>query len=178
MLLFFDFDVNTLDLGYFNAIQGLQQIRQMRTIDELIYAVQESFDEMPPETLDNVFITLKDVMKLIIENHGDNRFKLRHHGKAKQRREGTINDDIYYCDEDAYNSAVEALEIAYIHEDEEITSNNPNAPPSHQSSPPSTPPSTPSSSSPSTSSPPPCSPQPWSPPPPSPPFVPPFFYFP
>ncbi|KAK8485570.1 hypothetical protein V6N13_068205 [Hibiscus sabdariffa] len=51
-------DLNVLDLGYFRAIQSLQHQESPTTIDELVKVVEKSFDELAPESLNNVFLFL------------------------------------------------------------------------------------------------------------------------
>lgn len=48
-----------LDLGYFNAIQSLQQTKRCKTIDELVKVVNDSFLELHPELLNKVLQSLK-----------------------------------------------------------------------------------------------------------------------
>ncbi|KAF7123388.1 hypothetical protein RHSIM_Rhsim12G0027300 [Rhododendron simsii] len=48
-------DLNVLDLGFFTAIQSLQYREAPRTIDELVNAVEKSFDKLPLHDLDSVF---------------------------------------------------------------------------------------------------------------------------
>lgn len=39
-------DLNVLDLGFFSAIQSLQYQEAPKTIDELVVALEKSFDEL------------------------------------------------------------------------------------------------------------------------------------
>ncbi|KAH9126531.1 hypothetical protein LEN26_009373 [Aphanomyces euteiches] len=81
-------DLNALDLGYFNSIQSLQYQKQAQNIDDLVSAVEASFEELTSDKLENTFMTLRSVMKAIIEHKGDNDFKIPHASKAKKRRQG------------------------------------------------------------------------------------------
>ena len=56
-------DLNVLDLGFFNAIQGLQNKASPKNIDELVMAVEESFKHLHWKKLNNVFLTLQKVME-------------------------------------------------------------------------------------------------------------------
>ncbi|KAF0714687.1 Aste57867_3751 [Aphanomyces stellatus] len=76
-------DFNVLDLGFFNAIQNLQQKKPSRSIDQLIDAVTLAFDEMPIESLAKTFITLQSVMERAMEVNGGNNYKLPHLHKDK-----------------------------------------------------------------------------------------------
>ncbi|KAF0685508.1 hypothetical protein As57867_022548, partial [Aphanomyces stellatus] len=80
-------DFNVLDLGFFNAIQSLQQKKKMTSIDSLITAVEQSFFEMPPETLAKTFVTLQSVIEIALENNGGNDFKVPH-----LQKDATIHD--------------------------------------------------------------------------------------
>nr|XP_027099096.1 bifunctional dTDP-4-dehydrorhamnose 3,5-epimerase/dTDP-4-dehydrorhamnose reductase-like [Coffea arabica] len=51
--------MNILDIGYFRAIQSLQHQEAPNSIDELISAVEKSFNELSSESLNNVFLTLQ-----------------------------------------------------------------------------------------------------------------------
>ena len=87
-------DMNVLDIGFFNAIQSLQQQQSQRTIDDLIAAVVKSFQTMNASTLDKVFITLQKVMELIILHDGSNAYKLPHLGKDSLLRRGMLRTTI------------------------------------------------------------------------------------
>jgi hypothetical protein len=77
-------DLNVLDLGYFSAIQALQQQQQQqqRTVDDLI--------AMASVTLAKIFVTLQKVMELVILNGGSNNFKLPHLGKDRLLNRGMV----------------------------------------------------------------------------------------
>ena len=74
-------DFNVLDLGFFNSIQSLQYRKLTRTIDELIDAVESSFNGLPSSTLSKTFITLQKVMEKALEAKGGNNFQLPHMNK-------------------------------------------------------------------------------------------------
>ncbi|GKB27170.1 brefeldin A-inhibited guanine nucleotide-exchange protein 1 [Tanacetum coccineum] len=81
-------DLNVLDLGYFRAIQSLQEQEALRTIDELVSAVQTSFDRMQSQELNNVFLTLQTCMKEVIKVKGGNNYRIPHIGKDRLQRQG------------------------------------------------------------------------------------------
>ena len=56
-------DLNVLGLGYFNSIQSLQHKKVPRSIDDLVKAVTDSFVELHPDKLDNVFLSLQMAME-------------------------------------------------------------------------------------------------------------------
>lgn len=74
-------DLNVLDLGFFNAIQSLQQKESMKSIDDLIHAVQKAFDEYSCVQSDKKFYTLQTCMVEIMKNKGSNRYKTPHKKK-------------------------------------------------------------------------------------------------
>jgi len=69
----------------------------------MITAVQESFDELPWETLDNAFLTLQQCMELSIESKGDNVYQLPHMGKQKLRNSGNLPRHITITDQETLN---------------------------------------------------------------------------
>jgi hypothetical protein len=83
-------DLNVLDLGYFNAIQALQQQQRQTSIYGLVDAVSISFANLHQTTLNKVFLTLQKVMELIILHDGDNHFKLPHLKKDALLRQGIL----------------------------------------------------------------------------------------
>lgn len=52
-------DLNILDLGFFNAIQALQYQTQANSVDTLVTAVENAFNEMKVKTLEKCFLTLQ-----------------------------------------------------------------------------------------------------------------------
>jgi hypothetical protein len=87
-------DCNVLDLGFFAAIQSLQQREATATIDELIAAVVKAFDDLPWQSLDNVFLSLQNVLECIMNYGGGNGFKLPHMGKEALRRQGILPESV------------------------------------------------------------------------------------
>jgi hypothetical protein len=78
-------DLNILDLGFFSAIQSLQQII-CNTIDELIAAVHQAFSEYPVQKLEANFLTLQSVMLEVMKSNGGNEYNLLHLKKDTLRR--------------------------------------------------------------------------------------------
>eukprot|EP00531_Pseudo-nitzschia_arenysensis_P008281 CAMPEP_0116122372 /NCGR_PEP_ID=MMETSP0329-20121206/4179_1 /TAXON_ID=697910 /ORGANISM="Pseudo-nitzschia arenysensis, Strain B593" /LENGTH=241 /DNA_ID=CAMNT_0003616215 /DNA_START=134 /DNA_END=855 /DNA_ORIENTATION=- len=87
-------DLNILDLGFFTAIQSVQQKKMMTDIDELIEAVNEAYWEQEKETVDNVFLSLQQSMIGVLETNGNNTKSVRHMKKAKLRREGKLPETL------------------------------------------------------------------------------------
>ncbi|CAL5349588.1 unnamed protein product [Camellia sinensis] len=102
-------DMNVLDLGYFRAIQSLQYQEAPTNIDELVYAVEKSFEELSLQTLDHVFVTLQACMLEVMKINGGNNYKLPHMAKTKLMRDGTLPCQIQ-CEPHVVENA-----LAYLH---------------------------------------------------------------
>ena len=83
-------DLNVLDLGFFNTIQALQEKEAVRGLDDLIQAVSSAFDNLLPETLNKVFLTLQECMNQIMEVDGSNRYTVPHMSKDQLSRRGEL----------------------------------------------------------------------------------------
>ncbi|XP_026417526.1 uncharacterized protein LOC113313014 [Papaver somniferum] len=83
-------DLNTLDLGYFNGIQGIQHIAAPSNIDELIAAVTDAYNSMSAHTLNKVFLTHQLCMEEVLKRRGDNNYELTHIGKDRLERQGNL----------------------------------------------------------------------------------------
>lgn len=79
-------DTNVLDLGFFNSIQSLQHQTPSRTIDDLIAATENAFEELSEIKLNYVFLTLQQCLKTVIEIGGGNEYKIPHMGKDRLER--------------------------------------------------------------------------------------------
>ncbi|KAH9138153.1 hypothetical protein AeRB84_017485 [Aphanomyces euteiches] len=69
-------DLNALDLGFFNAIQAIQQSMECQSIEDLVDAVVRSFDQLSSSTLDKTFKTLRRVIGTCLEAGGGNSYKI------------------------------------------------------------------------------------------------------
>ncbi|XP_023737125.1 uncharacterized protein LOC111885068 [Lactuca sativa] len=83
-------DLNVLDRGFFWAIQSLQEQEVLHMVDELVSAVQTSFDKMQSQELNNVFLTLQTCMKEILKVHGGNNYRIPRIGKSRLERQGNL----------------------------------------------------------------------------------------
>lgn len=102
-------DLNVLDLGFFNAIQSLQQEACATTVAELVDTVHEAFDMLSSTKLTDTFITLQAVMREIMRHKGGNNYKLPHLKKQTMRRKG--QEIVWvHCDEDTLAIADGVLE--------------------------------------------------------------------
>ena len=59
-------------MGFFNSIQWLQHEASSNIIDELIECVQDAFNKLERNTVDNVFIILQTCVELITLTGGGN----------------------------------------------------------------------------------------------------------
>ena len=101
-------DCNVLDLGFFAAIQSLQQREAATTIEELIASVVRAFDDMAWQSLDKVFLSLRNVLECIMNNNGGNSFKLPHKGKDALRRQGNLPQSVE-CSMESIEAAFDSL---------------------------------------------------------------------
>ncbi|CAL9228744.1 unnamed protein product, partial [Arabidopsis halleri] len=69
-------DLNILDLGFFSAIQSLQHKACPRTIEDLVGAVEESFETYPTNKVNCIFLTLQSCMVEIMKVGGSNKYKI------------------------------------------------------------------------------------------------------
>lgn len=87
-------DCNTLDLGFFCAIQSLQQRKKCKTAEELILAVKNSFSELEAMTLNKVFLSLQCVLTEILKLKGGNNYKFPHMKKNSLLRQGLLPQNL------------------------------------------------------------------------------------
>lgn len=83
-------DTNINDLGWFRAIQSLQHETSSYNADQLVKAVVDSFKELSPVTLNNVFLSLQGCMVEILKVKGQNRYKIPHMKKGSLIRQGLL----------------------------------------------------------------------------------------
>ncbi|XP_042035364.1 uncharacterized protein LOC121781707 [Salvia splendens] len=86
-------DCNVLDLGFFRAIQSIQDDKLARGVDELVANVQAAFDELSAGTLNNVFLTLQGCLTEILKEeggNGGNGYKTPHINKERLTRLGIL----------------------------------------------------------------------------------------
>ncbi|KAL7601440.1 hypothetical protein Lser_V15G26026 [Lactuca serriola] len=65
-------DLNVLDLGFFRVIQSLQEQEALSTTNELVNAVQTSFERMQSQQLNNVFFNTTNMYE---KNHKGSRWQ-------------------------------------------------------------------------------------------------------
>ena len=67
-------DFNVLDLGFFNAIQSMQHKEVPKTVDDLIMVVEDSFNAITREILDNTFLSYQSAMESTMKVGGSNQY--------------------------------------------------------------------------------------------------------
>ena len=87
-------DLNVLDLGYFNSIQSLQHKTRSCTIQQLIYNVIKSFQDLEATTLSNIFVTWQIIMLKIIQTEGDNTYKMPHKRRYLLEKSGIVTTTV------------------------------------------------------------------------------------
>ncbi|XP_057532895.1 uncharacterized protein LOC130810784 [Amaranthus tricolor] len=83
-------DMNVLDLGFFRSIQSLQHQKSAYNYSQLVKAVKLSFDNLTPNALKNVWITLQACKIEVIKKLGGMDYAIPHMSKAKLEREGRL----------------------------------------------------------------------------------------
>jgi len=83
-------DLNVLDLGVFRALQSCQFCNAPKDLIQLIVQTKETYKKFPSCSLDDVWLTLQTCMNDIVENDGDNNYKITHMSKRKLEREGLL----------------------------------------------------------------------------------------
>ena len=76
-------DLNILDIGYFNSIQGLHIKMNFQTLKELVGNVATSYVKLETSKLVNIWITLQLIMLEVIRCNGDNTYVIPHINKHK-----------------------------------------------------------------------------------------------
>ncbi|XP_057802835.1 uncharacterized protein LOC131018131 [Salvia miltiorrhiza] len=87
-------DTNVNDLGWFRAIQSIQTERACYNCDDLVKAVEESFAQLSPHTLNKVFLSLQSCMVEIMKQKGHNAYKIPHMGKDALMRANQLPRDL------------------------------------------------------------------------------------
>ena len=85
-------DMNVLDLGFFRSIQALQYQKVAYNVTQLLRAVNNAFDNLSPQCLRFVFITLQACMIEVMKRQGGFDYRIPHMNKTKAVREDTLPD--------------------------------------------------------------------------------------
>ena len=73
----------------------LQQEERASNIDELVYAVEKAFADVTATKLFDNFITLKTVMKTVLQFEGGNDFRIPHIKKQARRKAGNEITEVH-----------------------------------------------------------------------------------
>ena len=87
-------DMNVLDLGFFRSIQALQFQKAAYNVRQLLRAVNLAFENLNPQSLRFVLITLQDCMIEVIKRKSGFDYRIPHMNKTKQVREETLLDQL------------------------------------------------------------------------------------
>lgn len=101
-------DLNILDLGFFNAIQSLKHKEAPKTVDDLVRAVENAFENFSPIKSNMIFLTLQQCMVEIMKVGGSNRYKIPHMSKAALERQGQLPRQIK-CDKKLVEDVLSVL---------------------------------------------------------------------
>jgi len=79
-------DLNVLDLGFFRSIQALQHKKSPNSADDLVDAVQKSFEEYDTILSNHIFLSLQSCMIEIMKARGTHNYKTPHMKKEQLER--------------------------------------------------------------------------------------------
>ncbi|CAM9436440.1 unnamed protein product, partial [Pylaiella littoralis] len=102
-------DTNILDLGFFNSIQSLQDRTTPRTVDDLVKAVKEAWQQNSGVKLNRVWLSLQACLQEIMLAGGDNDYKLPHVRKGRLETAGTLPWQLE-CTAEAWEKGAAVLE--------------------------------------------------------------------
>ncbi|XP_047330971.1 uncharacterized protein LOC124934477 [Impatiens glandulifera] len=110
-------ELNVNDLGWFRALQSIQEEEAPMNVDELVLAVLTSFQKLEPMKLNFVFLSLQSCMVEIMMQRGHNNYRLPHMKKQTLLRERVLPEDLEvdnnlmslcvdYCVDECLNEAM------------------------------------------------------------------------
>ena len=83
-------DLNINDLGFFRAIESIQQKHRSRVAEELIENVNKAFEAYTANDINKIWVTHQSCMVEILKALGGNQYKIPHMKKDKLLREGKL----------------------------------------------------------------------------------------
>ena len=83
-------DTNLNDLGFFAALQSVYYEEAPNNAGELIELVEKCFRDFDSKKINRIWLTYMGCLNEIIDNHGDNNYKVPHMKKAKLEKEGKL----------------------------------------------------------------------------------------
>lgn len=103
-------DLNILDLGFFNAIQSLQNKSTCRTTKELVAVVDKAFEDYSVCKANKIFLTLHACMREIMRTGGNNGYDLPHIRKSMLERQGSLPLQLK-CDATLVNEVMAQISV-------------------------------------------------------------------
>ncbi|KAI5395572.1 hypothetical protein KIW84_061935 [Lathyrus oleraceus] len=101
-------DLNVLDLGFFTAIQSLQQKEVVNSVDELIQVVENAYESVDIKSSNKIFLTLQSCMVEIMKKKGSNNYKIPHMKKDVLHTQGMLPTQLK-CDRELVQKTYEYL---------------------------------------------------------------------
>lgn len=101
-------DLNVLDLGFFSAIQSLQQQEVTRLVDELIEVVKKSYDGFSSIESNKIYLSLQSGMIEIMKTKGLNNYDTPHMKKNALLNRGELPTTLK-CDRELVEEILEYL---------------------------------------------------------------------
>ncbi|ETV85691.1 hypothetical protein H257_02296 [Aphanomyces astaci] len=101
-------DLNLLDLGFFIAIQALQQTHHSNTYKDIVNATTKAWRDVEPWSLERNFLTLQCCLCEVIACAGDNSYKIPHMKKAAFKKCGRLPESVQ-CSHDVVDAGCTLL---------------------------------------------------------------------
>ncbi|ETV71867.1 hypothetical protein H257_13000 [Aphanomyces astaci] len=101
-------DMNVLDLGFFRAIQALQQTHHSNTYEDIVNATNNAWKDVDPWSLERNFLTLQSCLREVIGCAGGNSYKISHMKKAALKKCGRLPESVS-CGKDVYDDGCTLL---------------------------------------------------------------------
>ncbi|KAH9153421.1 hypothetical protein AeRB84_004326, partial [Aphanomyces euteiches] len=108
-------DMNVLDLGFFRAIQSLQENCHSHYMMEIIDAVNSAWRDVEARALNNNFFTLQACLQEVLRIEGDNKYKIPHMRKSSLLACGML-PEVLPCDATEFNRCCDLLDGVDIEE--------------------------------------------------------------
>lgn len=83
-------DLNINDLGFFASLQSKYYMHSPKDALELIEMIEGTFQSYPLTTLNRIWLTLQGCMNEILDNQGDNKYKIPHMNKDRLERTNSL----------------------------------------------------------------------------------------
>lgn len=103
-------DTNINDLGWFRALQTLQHEHNPHNFEDLVKAVEASFERLESYKLNKVFLTYQACMIETMKVMGHNDYQLPHMGKDSLFRKGELPTDLE-VDVELVNNSLDILRV-------------------------------------------------------------------